>query len=130
MHCDSRVAEVATQPLQFLAFIRPHRHTSMQRKPGNIAHLIAEERIAGRLRSQRKYLAPLMWSHGDAVGDGMPQQGIHPIFDHCIRGQIDILRIPPQESLPFEESAHVVRDPMGQFGEFGTARRSDPTKQG
>ena len=66
----------------------------------------------------------------DAVGDGMPQQGIHRIFVHCIRGQIAILRIPLQESLPFEETAHAVRDPMGQFCEFGTARRSDPTKPG
>ncbi len=69
----------------------------MQRKPGHIAHLIAEGLIAALQRLQRKYLAPLMWPHDDAVGDGVPQQGIHRICVHRIHGQIAILRIPLQE---------------------------------
>jgi hypothetical protein len=55
------------------------------RKPGHIAHLIPEWLIAGRQRLQRKYLAPLMWPHGDSVGDAVPQQGIYRIFVHRIR---------------------------------------------
>jgi len=59
-----------------------------------------------------------MWSRGDSVGDGVPQQGIYRVFVHRIRGQIAIFRIPLQESLPFEETTHAVGDPMGQLGEL------------
>ena len=45
-----RTADVAAQPLQFLAFIRSRRHPGMQRKPVHLAHRIRERllRIAGR----------------------------------------------------------------------------------
>jgi hypothetical protein len=60
-----------------------------------------------------------MGAHRDTVGDGMPQQCIHRVIVHRIRGQTASLGIPLQESLPFDETAHAVPDGVGQLCELG-----------
>jgi len=45
---------------------------------------------------QGKHLAPCLWSGGDAVGVGVPQQLIHRVFAHDIRGQVANLGVPLQ----------------------------------
>jgi hypothetical protein len=49
--------------------------------------------IRNEQRLQGEHFAPHLWAEGNAVGDGMPQQGRHPIVLHRIRGQVAVLHI-------------------------------------
>lgn len=73
---------------------------------------------------------PCLGPHGDPVGDEMPQQWIHRVVVHRIRGQIAVLGVPFQQTLLFQKAADPVGDGMHPLGEFLAGRRLDPTEPG
>ena len=76
---DRRTGDVAAQPFQLLAFICLGRHAGVQRETSHLADRIAKWifRITNRQGLQGEHLAPCLRTHGDAVGDGMPEPLIH-----------------------------------------------------
>ena len=50
---------------------------------------------------QSEHLAPCLGSHGNTIGDGMPQQWIHRVVAHRIRGQTAVIGVPFQQALAF-----------------------------
>jgi len=68
-------------------FVGFGRHAGMQRETGHLAQRVCELIlwIAGRQGLQRKDLAALLRTYGDAVGNGMTQQ-LHRVLIHPIRG--------------------------------------------
>ena len=55
--------------------------------------------IASRQGLQCKYLAALLGSHGDAIGNRMPRQLIHRILIHRIQREMAVLGIGFQQPL-------------------------------
>lgn len=78
----------------------------MQGEAGNVARAGGERFVDGGQDLQRQYLATLAGSGGDAVGDGMPDQGIHGIVPFSAHVQIRGLVIAHQQALAFEKAAH------------------------
>jgi len=66
---------------------------------------------------------------GNAVGDGVPVQLLHRPRFHGIRGQITVLGIPLQSSLPFQETANTAGDRLGQT-QVQRASAPSPTRTG
>jgi len=60
-----------------------------------------------------EHLAPLLWSHGDAVGDGMAQQMMQRVFIgavYGVRGEIAVAGVAHQQSLAFQAMGNAFGD--------------------
>jgi len=71
---DGRPADVATQPLELLALIRPRRHAGVQGESGDLTDPVIEGLVTSRQRLQREHFATLLRPDGDAVGDRRTQR--------------------------------------------------------
>jgi hypothetical protein len=60
----------------------------------------------------------------------MPPQLIQRVIVHRIRGQVAVLGIALQQALPFQKTAHALRDGERQLGEFLGGWYLDPAKPG
>lgn len=80
--------------------------------------------VGQRLKGLR--LASCLRSHGDAVGDGMPQQLGHRAFIYRIPGEATVLGVPFQQALPFHEAPHPMNEAVGQLRGLTRGRRLEP----
>ena len=99
----------------------------MQRKPGHLAHRVVERLLAGQ-GLQGKDLAARLRPHRDAVGDRVGQERIHRPLVHRPRGQIALLAVALQQSLPLQKAPDPPGDGVRQFGELGGGRGPHPAK--
>ena len=92
----------------------------------------SREERAGSWRHQLQICCPAQVLHTALLASNSVlstrRRWRHRRFFRRSRCRIAILRILFQNSLPIRKTAHAVRYPMGQLGEFFTARRLDPTK--
>lgn len=82
--------------------------------------------MAGSVWGQ--HLATLPGPSGDAIRDGMPNQGVHRVVIWGVQRQVCGFVVTHQETLAFEKTAHAVGDGVGQLAQLGAGGCLDPAK--
>jgi hypothetical protein len=125
---DGRPADVATQPLELLALIRPRSHTGVQREPCDLADLVIEGLITRPQRLQRKRHATMLRPESDTVGDRRTEAlSDRPSFE-VVANQASVLRVAFQRSLVLEAAANTPCEGLSKSGQLGTGRCLHATK--
>jgi len=87
----------------------------MERKTSYLAHRVCEWAVWSAVGQglQGKHFTPLLWSHRNAVSNGISQQLIHRrirVGIHAIAGEIAVLSITHQKALALQIPGDALRD--------------------